>query len=192
MTVFDARDIPAIGLLHDEGLRAAVVRTWEAALSRSPYASLAEVPQSPFMAERSLLDHVNEVNERTIDMFQLAVTHYALVVDHDLALATAILHDVDKPLIYRRDVTGFGYAKGTRLGDHGALGAQLCLTHGVPATVAEMVRVHSPFASTGLPPTPEGTLVHYADFVSNDLACLQQGAAPIHASFRLVPKEGAH
>jgi hypothetical protein len=82
----------------------------------------------------------------------------------------------------------FGYAEGVLLSDHGALGARLCLEHGVPPAVADLVRVHSPFASVGLPGTIEGTIVHYADFVANDLASHQHGVAPIHSSFDLKPR----
>ncbi len=183
--------IPAIDLLGDAGLQAAVRHTWDAALARSPYDSLDEVPQSPFMPKRSLCLHVNEVNERTLNVMELAEAQFGLALDRDLALATAILHDVDKPLLYRLVDGEFGYADGVLLSDHGALGARLCLEHGVPAAVADLVRVHSPFASVGLPGTVEGTIVHYADFIANDLACHQQGAAPIHSSFDLKAR-GRH
>jgi putative nucleotidyltransferase with HDIG domain len=180
--------IPAIDLLDDPALRSSVRRAWQAAVAQSPYDSLSEVPQSPFMPKRSLLLHVNEVNERTLNVIDLAEAEYGLMVDRDLALATAILHDVDKPLLYRIDHGEFGYAEGVLMSDHGALGARLCLAEGVPASVADLVRVHSPFASVGLPGTVEGTIVHYADFLSNDLACLQQGSPLIHTSFDLKPR----
>jgi len=183
-------EIPAIADLDDAALRRAVLATWTAAMCASPYASLAEVPQSPLMLSRPLLWHVNEVNDLALRFLDLAIGHFELPADRDATLATAILHDVDKPLIYRvDDGPSLGYAPGTQLSDHGAIGADLSLRHGVPAAIAEMVRHHSPFASTGLPGTPEGTIVHYADFVANDLACLKAGAEPIHASFRLLRKE---
>jgi putative nucleotidyltransferase with HDIG domain len=188
-------EIPAIKELDSESLRAAVVATWTAAMDGSPYASLADVPQSPLplMIPRPLLLHVNEVNDLALHFLDLAVARFGLPVDRDAALATAILHDVDKPLIYRRgDGPGLDYAPGTQLKDHGAIGAALAAEHGVPAPIVEMIRVHSPFASDGLPGTPEGTIVHYADFVANDLACLQFGADPIHASFDLTPRPGAN
>ena len=186
-----AEQIPAIERLHDETLRTAVLQTWEASMKASPFDHLDQVPQSPVMADRGLLRHVNEVNERALDMIELAREHYTLQFDEDVALATAILHDVDKPLIFRFDGTAFGAAPGTKLTDHGSIGADLALAHGVPHSIADLVRVHSPFASTGLPGTIEGTIVHYADFVSNDFACLQWGAETIHASNHLVRKDRA-
>lgn len=186
-----ARDIPAIGELGTPGLRACVARTWAAALSGSPYSDLRDVPQSPVMMSRSLLLHVNEVDDFAL-AFLDSVTRFRLPIERDATLAAAILHDVDKPLIYRRGRDGeLDYAPGTALRDHGRLGAELALTHGVPAAIAELVRVHSPFASEGLPETPIGTVLHYADMLANDLAAVQTGAPTIHCGFRLVPRAAA-
>jgi putative nucleotidyltransferase with HDIG domain len=140
------------------------------------------------MPDRSLRKHVNEVNARAIDLSEIAHREYGLEHDFDVALATAILHDVDKPMIYRWDGSTFSYADGRSLKDHGAVGAELCLEHGIPLEVAEMVRHHSAFASEGLPGTVEGTIVHYADFVSNDFAAILSGVETIHASTRPVPR----
>jgi 7,8-dihydroneopterin 2',3'-cyclic phosphate phosphodiesterase len=190
LTVQDlAAQIPAIEELTDDNLRMAVLRTWEASMAASPFDRIEQVPQSPLIADRGLLDHVNEVNERTINVTALARERFSIEVDGDLVLATAILHDVDKPLIFRHTGGHIGVADGTKPSDHGALGADLALAHGVPKAVADLVRVHSPFVSTGLPGTIEGTIVHYADLLANDLACLQAGVLPSHATHRLVRRD---
>jgi putative nucleotidyltransferase with HDIG domain len=183
-----AAAMPATGRIDDAPLRRAVLRTWAASLARAPYADLAVSPQAPHMPARPLLLHVNEVNARALDLIDVARRDYGLRVDSDLALATAILHDVDKPMIYRYDGDAFSYAEGRTLRDHGALGAELCVEHGIPLEIAEMVRHHSAFASQGLPGTVEGTIVHYADWVSNDFAAVLMGVETIHASTRPVPK----
>ena len=181
--------LPAVARLESDALRQAVLRTWAASLERSPYSNLAVSPQAPHMPARPLLLHVNEVNARALDLIHVARKEYGLQFDSDVALATAILHDVDKPMIYRFDGKTFSYAEGRSLRDHGALGAELCVEHGIPLGIAEMVRHHSAFASQGLPGTVEGTIVHYADWVSNDFAAILMGVETIHASTRPVPKE---
>lgn len=186
-----SRTVPAAQSLGSPALRKAVLETWAASLERSPYASLEASPQAPHMPTRSLLLHVNEVNARAIGLSEIATKEYGLAHDSDVALATAILHDVDKPMIYRWDGEHFTYADGRTLRDHGAVGAELCVEHGVPLEIAEMVRHHSAFASEGLPGTVEGTIVHYADFVSNDFAAILSGVETIHASTRPVPKNKA-
>jgi hypothetical protein len=179
--------IPAIEQLREEPLRAAIAAAWLEALRSSPYESLREVPQSPLMVDRPLLDHINEVNRLCLEFIETAANGYRLTVDRDLALATAIAHDVDKPMLFRRlDDGQFGVADGRDLNEHGAIGADVLLRNGVPETIAGLVRVHSAFASTGLPGTVEGTIVHYSDFLANDLACHQVGAPPIHSSVDLV------
>jgi putative nucleotidyltransferase with HDIG domain len=183
-----AESMPAVASLESASLRNAVLATWCASLERSPYESLAHSPQAPHMPTRSLILHVNEVNQRALELLRVATDEYGLSADADVTLATAILHDVDKPMIYRWDGQDFTYADGRSLKDHGAVGAELCLEHGVPLEVAEMVRHHSAFASEGLPGTVEGTIVHYADFVSNDFAAILSGVETIHASTRPVPK----
>jgi putative nucleotidyltransferase with HDIG domain len=179
--------IPAIGELGDENLRGAVTACWAESLRRSPFDSLDEVPQSPLMVDRSLLNHINEVNGLCLTLLDVASMTFALAPDRDITLATAILHDLDKPLLYRRSATGeFVCAEGRQMTDHGALGADLAASLGVPERIVALVRRHSPFASEGLPGIPEGTIVHYADFTANDLACLQVGAPTVHASVRMV------
>src|SRR5512134_3916824 len=98
-TLHDLADtIPAAKRLESEALRQAVLRTWAASLARSPYENLAKSPQAPHMPARPLIHHVNEVNARALDLIDVARRDYGLRVDSDVALATAILHDVDKPM----------------------------------------------------------------------------------------------
>ncbi|MGE4650250.1 MAG: HD domain-containing protein [Myxococcota bacterium] len=182
-------DLPAIAQITSPALREAIAHCWSDSLSRSPYESLSASPQAPHMPSRPLLLHVNEVNARALELMEVAERDYGLRPERDVTLATAILHDVDKPILYRWDGASFSYAKGRSLSDHGAVGAELCLAHGIPLEIAEMVRHHSAFASEGLPGTVEGTIVHYADFVSNDFAAILSGVDTIHASTRPVPKQ---
>jgi putative nucleotidyltransferase with HDIG domain len=182
-------DIPAVHDLDDASLRAAVVATWAASIAASPYDDLRDVPQSPVIADRPLFLHISEVNDLARSFVDFAIS-LDLPIDRDVTLAAAILHDVDKPLIYRRSAAGeFGYEPGTTLKDHGRIGSELALANGVPAAIAEMVRIHSQFASTGLPETPEGTALHYADALANDMAAVQYGSPTIHHGFRLVPRD---
>jgi len=184
--------IPAIAEIRAESLRDAVADSWQAVLSQSVYDSLDDVPQSPIIPNRSLLKHINEVNDRALYLYATAVDTFGLVVDRDCAIATAILHDLDKPLLHRYDGVHFSYGEGYTGKDHGTIGAEIARQHGVPDHITELVRVHSPFASVGLPGTPEGTIVHYADFISNDFASLSMGVEPVHSAMRMVPKDPAY
>ena len=190
-TVSIVKLIPAITVLHDDTLRDAVARSWMKVIDLSPYNSLDEVPQSPLFVGRSLLRHVNEVNDRAIYFYKVAVEEFGLTADHDVAIATAILHDLDKPLLFRVNDGAFALAEGAKAADHGTIGARIAREHGVPESITELVRVHSPFANVGLPGTAEGTIVHYADFVSNDFASISAGVEPVHSANKWVPKTPA-
>ena len=85
-----AETIPAVAQLESAALRQVVLRTWAASLERSPYASLADSPQAPHMPGRALVKHVNEVNQRALDLLDVARKEYGLTPDYDVTLATAI------------------------------------------------------------------------------------------------------
>lgn len=176
-------DIPAIADLDSRDLRDAVVRTWTAALDKGGYRHLVEVPQSARMTNRSLLGHVNEVNDLVLMLMRLATRHYRLAPDKDTLLAASILHDVDKAFMYRRSATGgLDFSEGYTVADHGPAGATLAAACGVPECICDLVRKHAPFNYDGhLPATVEGTILHYGDLTAFDLAAVQCGATPIHA-----------
>ena len=183
-------DIDAIARLEDSRLRAAVIQTWAAALEKGGYRHLEEVPQSAGVRDRSLLHHVNEVNELALYFLRLAETRFHLTPDRDTTLAGAILHDVDKAFIQRLSPSGsLEYVDGYTMRDHGPAGAALALACGVPENVCELIRTHAPFNYDGhLPATVEGTIIHYADLAAFDLAAIQVGTTPIHARTVILKK----
>lgn len=184
-------EVPAIDAIADASLQQAVTRTWVAALAAGGYSSIRDVPQSAAFPGRSLLDHVNEVNALAAHLLDLAAATFDLTPDRDTALAGAILHDVDKAFIQRLQPSGvIAYVDGYTINDHGPAGADLALDCGVPDAVATLVRNHAPFNYAGhLPPTVEGTVVHYADLAAADLAAVQAGAVPIHARSVILKRD---
>ena len=185
------RDIKAISRLRNANLREAAVQTWAAALKKGGYNSVADVPLSSRTPERSLLDHVNEVNDLTIILIGLAKSHYRLSVDEDMVLAASILHDVDKAFIKRRMPSGsIEFVSGYSREDHGPAGAALAQQHGIAEEICELIRYHAPFNQAGhLPGTAEGTILHYADLGAFDLAAVKVGAAPLHSITIMTEKK---
>lgn len=183
--------VPAIGLISRVEIRQAVAQTWRRALEDSPYDSLQDAVQSPNSPDRSLLLHVNEVNDLALHFIAFARSRFGLYPDSDVTLAAAILHDVDKVQIYERRPNGeVTYREGFSSADHGPRGAEIALACGVPDDVARLVRDHSPFNPIGhLPGTIEGTILHYADLTAADFAAVQAGRPPIHARTSIVKLE---
>ena len=183
--------IPAVGRINDDALREALCRTWAEAFRRGPFESFVDVPQGLAVPTRSLLTHVNDVNRLALSFIDVVHRDYGLQVDAEVALAGAILHDVDKAFILTRLDTGaVAYVDGWESDDHGRLGAELAMECGVPEEIADLVRFHNPFSYEGhLPGTVEGTIVHYADLAAADFGAIQHGAEPIHARTLIVKKE---
>jgi putative nucleotidyltransferase with HDIG domain len=184
-------ELTGLDRIHDHELRAAVVRTWVAALVRGGHSAIGNAPQSTGIPDRSLVEHVNEVTRLALSILELADTEYGLQADADTVVAAAILHDVDKAYIQGWVDDGkAAYLPPYGIDDHGAAGARLALEHGVPEEVAVLVRDHAPFNYAGhLPGTIEGTIVHYADLLAADLAAVQHGATPIHARSLIIKRD---
>jgi putative nucleotidyltransferase with HDIG domain len=184
-------ELTGLDRIHDDQLRAAVVRTWVAALAVGGLTAIRDAPQSTGIPGRSLGEHVNDVTRLALSILELADTEYGIPANADTVVAAAILHDVDKAFI--QGWVGDGkaaYLPPYGIDDHGAAGAQLALEHGVPEEVAALVRDHAPFNYAGhLPGTIEGTIVHYADLLAADLAAIQHGATPIHARSLIIKRD---
>lgn len=177
--------IPAINEIVGSPLRKAVTATWEKAWCASPYENLGDVPQGRKTPDRPLLIHVNEVNNCALTLLALAESEFNLQPDRDTTLSAAILHDVDKPLLFRRTEKGCEFVEGRTQADHGPLGAQLALEHGVPENVATMVRHHYPFTDVPLPATLEATILYYADLSAADFGLLKVGQQPLQAHVKM-------
>jgi hypothetical protein len=82
---------------------------------------------------------------------------------------------MDKPLLYMRTETGVQYSPGRSGDDHGPLGADLALAHGIPTEVAELIRYHSPFSQkhSEHSASVEATILRCADITAAGLAALQ-------------------
>lgn len=179
--------IPAIGRIDDRALRDAVILTWACAWKDSDYASLQDVLQG--VGPIKLLRHVNGVNDQVDHVVALAEGTYGLDVDHDVVLAAAILHDVDKPLLWTSDGDDkISFRPGRSLRDHGVLGAQLAELCGVPEEVRCIVHGHSPYSDLMEERrSPEAVLVYHADGLDANLGALSVGRLPACGLTKLVP-----
>ena len=100
-------------------------------------------------------------------------------VDLEEMVSILALHDVDKPLLYRRED---GSVKSSRLAaelPHGVIGAMLLKELGFSHLVVSTVALHAsnaPFHGS----TMEAYILHYADFFSSDHALMLAGTKPFY------------
>ena len=89
------------------------------------------------------------------------------------------LHDLDKPLLYRREGTGAVHTPLYHELPHGVIGAMMLKELGFPHTVVSTVATHAtnaPFHGS----THEAYVLHYADMFAADHAMLQMGRQPFY------------
>jgi putative nucleotidyltransferase with HDIG domain len=181
------RLIPAIEKIESSALRDSVVLTWACSWKDSDYESLQDVLQG--QGSMKLMRHVNGVNDHVDYVVGLAGGTYGLDVDHDVALAAAILHDVDKPLLWTSDGDNkITFRPGRSLRDHGILGAELAELCGVPKQVHCIVHGHSPYSDLMEERrSPEAVVVYHADGLAGNLGALSVGTIPACGLTKLVP-----
>lgn len=181
--------IPAIDAIADAALRDSVVQTWLSVWEASSYSEIDQAPASGSLPARSLLAHVNGVNDRARDFLQI-VRDSGLEVNADVVLAGAVLHDVDKMLIYDWDGVSLSKSHWAERSSHGPLGADMALDAGVPVSIADLIRYHSPVQNErGLPSTTEALIVFYADMFDADMGAIRLNAHTHFSRMRHVRRD---
>ena len=159
--------------------RERIVTAWVTAWSSSSFAHLEDMPYSSLAPDYQLAKHVNEVTRAGVDLMHRAAEEWDVQVDLEQMVSILALHDVDKPLLYRREG---GVVKSSRLAaelPHGVVGAMLLKELGFPHLVVSTVALHAsnaPFHGS----TMEAYILHYADFFSSDHALMLAGTKPFY------------
>lgn len=159
-------------------LREKAVTAWVSAWLSSTHSALELMPYSLQAPDYRLLDHTNEVADAGVLLAAYARARWGVALDHDLLLASLLLHDIDKALLYKRADTDV-VPDPSRAGlPHGVLGAMLLKEAGLPDQVVALVGTHtatSPVRTDG----PEAWVLHYADLFACDHAFrLAAGTVP--------------
>jgi putative nucleotidyltransferase with HDIG domain len=100
------------------------------------------------------------MSEAVARVFQQA---YGTSLNHDTLLAGAILHDVDKLLLYERQGDSVELTELGRSVPHGEYGARVAEQAGLPQEVVNIIASHSPTQRKTLPATIEAVIVGCCD-----------------------------
>lgn len=165
---------PEIEWIEDAQLREQVTRTWELALERSaltpedletiPFTLLLKDCKTTFMEHKRCVVHIARNSAKAIQELMGG----SLSIDMDTIVAGAILADVGKLLEY--EIGPDGKSRQSALGSllrHPFTGVALALECGVPAEVCHTIAAHSGEGDM-ITRTPEGWIVHHADFMAFD------------------------
>jgi putative nucleotidyltransferase with HDIG domain len=175
---------PWLGRIRDAELREGVLDTWETAIRRSAFKSLAQLKKMPFTLLTdckgiNFIEHTLAVTAGAVGLAQAQSAHYAKLpvpVDMDRLIAGALLHDVGKILEIEPD--GKGSYRKSRSGlclRHPLSGMALAAEAGLPEEILNCIGCHAK-EGEGAPKTLETILIHQADFATFDpLVMLQKG-----------------
>jgi hypothetical protein len=165
------KTFPLIGQIKDVKLRECVVNAWYIAWKESSFKNLKDAPfgipedappgVTPFEGD-TLVKHTNAVASAALAMGRLLIEQYDVKINIDYVIAAAILHDLDKIVMYE---SKGGRIIHSELGGkivHGAYGGHIALLAGLPQDIVFIIMAHSPKVDVELL-SPEGKLVTFSD-----------------------------
>ena len=161
--------LPEVDWIEDEGLREAVVRTYARALKEGGWTP-EDLTRMPFTLVKdtdiSYADHVRAVTRIARAVYDVFKDLFGgrIRLDRDVLLAGALLHDVGKLVEMEKKDDGYQKSAGGKVLRHPFSGVALASQEGLPPEVLHIIAVHSKEGDP-YPRTPEGVIVHHADFI---------------------------
>jgi putative nucleotidyltransferase with HDIG domain len=165
-------ELPEVAAIRDASLAARVVEAWALAIARSSYRSIRDIPPAGNPGQMILTrgdqtDHIRGVTRLAMRMAEeMAALNPDMQIDQDIVVAGGLCHDVGKPWEFdpenRKRWEGDPRGVGLPSIRHPAYGVHICLTVGLPESVAHIAGAHSGEGEL-LVRSLEGTIVHLAD-----------------------------
>lgn len=152
---------PAVEAIEDDGLREAVIASWELVRSEGPGEPIESVRWSPprgDVGDQPLADHVRGVTAIAADVVAAIERHVGQVVDLDDVIAGALVHDVSKPFEHLGDA---GTEVREYLG-HPHFAIYVLERAGVPTRIQHVALAHTPRSGVE-PRTMAAAVVRHAD-----------------------------
>lgn len=165
---------PEINEIKDAKLREQTAATWANAMERSTlsYDDLRTMPFTLLVSDVNItfVEHVRTVCKMCIACWDVLQGAYGdrNKVDRDIMIAGAMLADVGKVLEFTKTDGKFIKSEHGKLLRHPFSGVGLCWENGLPDAVMHVVAMHSKEAAGGKR-TPEGIVLHHADFIDFEL-----------------------
>jgi len=170
------RLFPTIVKIKDRDLREKVIQTWFKAWKRSNFLQIEDVHQFEPARNRihyTNVDHTNQVCQACERMAAILAEVLELKLHMDYLLAGALLHDVDKMVIF--DAQTGGWTEAGRQTPHAVAGASMVRAEGLTEEVAHIIEAHSTKFSPHPPKSIEALIVRHADLVVAHSVYLAKG-----------------
>lgn len=182
---------PTIRKIQNEGTREKVILTVYHAWKSGNFGHVEDAHQwEPVRTRISYtnVEHTNQVCLVSEKMADLLEEMLHVRIHRDYLLAGAILHDIDKLVIFDAQSGGFRESGGKL--KHAETGASLALKEGLPEEVAHIIGAHSPTYSSTPPKTMEALIVNVADLLVARSAYLAKGLDLATVMRESMPRSG--
>lgn len=164
---------PEIDWIKDEDLKSKVIEIWAEVWRESKWDKIEDCPKNPLKdGDLKLVPHIRSVTALCVD-FAKALPKYHTQAEEpnmDDLVAGAILHDVDKLLIYEKKPDGtFGKSKFSKMLPHGTYTGYKMMERGFSMDMVNLVVAHSENATYSVPQTLEGLIMKSADHAESEV-----------------------
>lgn len=195
-------DLPEIEWISDPALRQGAIDAWALALEKSSFSRISEIPGEAnpgIMVMRRGGQHfhlsgVTRLALASVDYF--AETYPEAVIDRDVVICGGLCHDVGKAWECDPENQKRWQADASLVGRpslrHPVYGAYICLTAGLPESVAHIAACHSP-EGDNVKRSLECIVVHEADVawwkISAASGLTRDGTIPDHFAKMFEPRK---
>jgi len=159
------KQLPLIDKISDNRLRELVINIWARFWRESAHQDISKVLNylSEMGEDETLVRHTNAVTKMTEAAAREFQQAYGISLNLDWLLAGALLHDVDKLVLYEQQGNTVQLSELGHKESHGEYGANVAKQMGLPQEVANIMACHSPMQKKILPATIEAVLVAGCD-----------------------------
>lgn len=167
---------PTIVKIQDSDIREKVIQTWFQAWKRGNFLRIEDAHQFEPARDRIVytnVDHTNQVCRACEKMAEMAFEVLNLKLNMDSLLAGALLHDVDKMVIF--DARTGGWTEAGRRTSHALEGASMARAEGLPEEVVHIIESHSTKFSPHPPISLEALILRQADIIIASAVYMAQG-----------------
>lgn len=158
--------LPSIKEINDGNIRDLVIEVWVRLWHESSCEDISKFPnytRELSRGDETLIRHTNAVTKMTEAAAREFEQAYEIILNHDHLLAGAILHDVDKLILYERRGDSMELSKLGRRVTHGEYGAHVARQVGLPEPIVNIIASHSVVKRDTLPASIEAVLVSSCD-----------------------------
>lgn len=166
---------PQLAMIIDPLIRKKVVEAWSKGCIKGGWKTIEELRELPFTVATdakgiSLLQHTKAATEGAVALAKIQMEKMQNFprVDMDVLIAGALLHDINKTLVFERDgENGFRKKEGPFEGGSAFPGVTMTRDVGLPEPIVRIVEYECRNA-LGRPHNVETIIVHHADMITFD------------------------